>query len=427
MPLPAGSPRPPALGRLLPASEHVLSESWVRLSGTVPQVVVTDTEPSGQSPNGNATDLVIYAWDNFARRWVNVLDAAKTPAPDSGFGSGDSEDVLPSTAVVMGLSYAPMTSTPGRTDLALWAGVNFGANSPFDAYVVHYNGQTASIAYSGGGEGGRAMVIGKAPHQRLSVTLQWVDPVDPECCAVRNFTQVISWDTADQSGTSLPVGYSVLSDTRSWLGVYLGVPDDVGDDTTPPPPVVMSVVPGSPAAGVLQPGDQLIAVAGIPARSAQTLLGPAIIDQIDSQLPGARVALTIDRGGQDLTEDLTLSSYANPAEQQASAPNPGYLGVSVSDGSYGSVSGAYLQSVEENSPADQAGLEEGDLITSIGSHQTTDAQDLTNVLLAIPAGTSEPIVYIDQDGQAHAVTIQLGSYPSANDDSDVVPPLVDEL
>lgn len=79
----------------------------------------------------------------------------------------------------------------------------------------------------------------------------------------------------------------------------------------------MSVAAGSPAAGVLEPGDQIVAVSGGPP-PAQGLLDPAVVQEIGSNLPGARLALTVDRGGQTLTENVTLSSYANAARQHPS-------------------------------------------------------------------------------------------------------------
>lgn len=79
MPLPAGSPQQPPLAALLPASEHALSEDWVRLSGPVPQVVVSTVDRAAASGFGTASDLVVFAWDSFAKRWVSVFDAAKVP------------------------------------------------------------------------------------------------------------------------------------------------------------------------------------------------------------------------------------------------------------------------------------------------------------------------------------------------------------
>jgi hypothetical protein len=425
MPLPSGSPAPPALSVLLPQAEHVLTESWVRLNGTTPQVVVTDSEPSASSANSNAIDLVVYAWDNFARRWVSIFDAAQTNAPNSGVGGGSQQNILPTNAAVENLTYATITPSPGRTDLAFWAGVNFGANSPFDEYIIHYDGQTVSVAYSNGGESGTAHVIGVSPDQQLSMTAEWIDPVDAECCAVRNYTQTVGWNSTLLTGSSIPIGYQVVVDTRSWLGVFVATKTDLAG--TPPPPVVMTVVPGSPAVGLLEPGDQLISVAGIPQPSNQPPLGPAIIDQIDSQLPGTRIALTVERAGQDVTENATLSSYANPAELQASVPSPAFLGVDVATSSPSSTPGAYIQTIVASTAATQAGLRDGDVITSLGTKRISDPQDLTDALLVTPAGTTEQLVYVDSAGTSHAVTVQLGSYPSPTSGSTLIAPIVDEI
>ncbi len=412
MPLPSGSPPSPALATLLPPNEHVLTESWVRLDGKTPQVVVTDSDQSASSPNGYSTDLVLFGWDSFAKRWVNIFDAAKTPAPGN---DGTNETILPASAMVSDLTYATITPTPGRTDLAFWAGISSGTNAPFDEYIVHYDGQTVSVVYSGSGEGGTAKVVGVAPRQQLSMTAEWVDPVDPECCAVRNFTQTVGWNSSRVPGATIPTGYQVLVDTRSWMGVYVATRTGFtssADSSATPPPVVMSVVPGSPAAGVLQPGDQLLSVSGIPAPTNPSSIGPPVIDQIDSQQPGTLVVLSIERGGQQLTENIKLSSYANPAEAQASAPTPGYLGVQVAESSPSSTPGAYIAGVESGGPASQAGLEYGDVITSFGTNRITTSQQLQTVLLASPSGTTSQLVYVDNSGTPHAVTVTLSTYPS---------------
>lgn len=425
LPLPSGSPPAPNLARLLSPNAHVASENWVRLAGRTPQVVVTDTQPV-DSPNGNATDLVLFGWDSFAARWEIVFDAAKTSA-----GVGSDSVILPANAWVEGLTYATISPTPGRTDLAFWASVNFGADNPFAAYILHYDGQTASVVYSNGGESGTAKVIGAAPYQQLSLTTEWIDAADAECCPVRNYTQTVSWSPRPLPGMSTPTGYQVLSDTRSWMGVYVASDFDADAGTgasAVPPPVVMTVVPNSPAAGVLQRGDKLLSVSGAPHLSNPATLGPAIIDQIDSHQPGALVTLNIQRGNQYLTRRIKLSSYANPAEAESSPPAPGWLGVEIdTTNSPSAIPGAYIESVDYGSVAFQAGLQGGDVVTSFGTSQISTGQQLHNALLASPAGTTAQLVYVDSSGASHVVTVTLGTWPAPSSSSSGQTPSVFEI
>jgi hypothetical protein len=425
LPLPSGSPPAPVLSDLLSPDDHVVSESWVRLTGKTPQVVVTYTK-SVASPNGTATDLVLFAWDGFAKRWVPVFDAANAPAPDSS----SNQDILPANALVTGLTHTTITPTPGRTDLTLSADYTFGADVFSATDILHYDGQTASVVYSGD-SGGK--VTGAVPHQQLTMTNSWVDPVDAACCPVRNYTQTVGWDASPLPGTSIPTGYQLLSDTRSWMGVYVATRVVNGSSTgtsSSPPPVVMSVASNSPASGLLQPGDQLLSVSGIPQPSNPAMLGPVIIEQIDSQQPGTVVALSILRGDKQLTENITLSSYANPAEGQAIPPAPGFLGVEADTSSPSSTPGAYIQTVVSGTAASQAGLQSGDVITSVGTSRISSPQDLTNALFAIAAGTTSQLGYVDSAGVSHTVNVTLGVWPSSGTDSTVQPvqkPIIDEI
>lgn len=426
MPLPAGSPAPPALRALLPAPAHVLEESWVRLHGDVPQVVVVDEQLSG-SLSGESTDLVLYDWRRSLARWVAVFDAAKTPVPGSAGSTGD--PALPPGAAVSNLEYATLTATPGRTDLAFWADVSFGANAPFDDYIVHDDGRSVTIAYAASAESATARVLGTAPHQKLSMTAAWIDPIDPECCPVRRFTRVVGWVPAPASTPARPPGYRVLTDTRSWMGVYLATVAGLSAGGSPPPAVVLSVVPGSPASGVLEQGDRILSVTGRPPPppSSTSLLGPAVVDEVDAKLPGAPVTLRVARDGEDVTVELTLSSYANPANERASPPVPGYFGAGVAAGSRASAPGAVVTTVQAGSAAARAGLVSGDVVTAIGTVHVSTGGQLEDALLATKAGTVAKVAYATTSGQSRTATLHFTRYPATTATSGVVPPLVDEL
>jgi hypothetical protein len=93
-------------------------------------------------------------------------------------------------------------------------------------------------------------------------------------------------------------------------------------------PVVLSVVAGSPAAGVLRVGDQLVGVAGVsPNTSAHN--GPPVMDEVDKELPNTKIALNIVRGTTPMVFNVSLGSTAEAAYTSSSAPSPGYLGIDV--------------------------------------------------------------------------------------------------
>jgi S1-C subfamily serine protease len=101
----------------------------------------------------------------------------------------------------------------------------------------------------------------------------------------------------------------------------------------------------------------------------------------------------------------------------------GYLGVEIipvdqSSGGYGSIagsqaSGAILGGVASGYPAEQAGLAQGDVITSVDGQTVASATDLTDLLTAHHPGDSVQLGWIDASGQTHTAAVALVSGPPA--------------
>ena len=69
--------------------------------------------------------------------------------------------------------------------------------------------------------------------------------------------------------------------------------------------------------------------------------------------------------------------------------------------------GAAVVSVTKNGPADQAGIEAGDVITAVGGTQVTDVGELTTILAEHePDDTVE--VTVDRDGNQQKIKVKLG-------------------
>jgi hypothetical protein len=408
-------PPRPALSNFVPSSAVVTSQRTAQLTPTgPPQEVVTYISQQSSSVGFTNRDLLILSWDQYASRWVDVFDASKVRAPGQ---SGADSTVLPCQANVVRLEDFPLTSAPGRTDLVLWLYLNFGANGNLEVAVVHFDGQTASVAYLESyppAHQGNPTVVGVAPRQQISIPAGWLTSVDPECCAVRDFTDTVGFHTQVLSGGYHSSTYFVTGSTQSWLGVYAVEPLNPNGATPPPNPIVVTVVPGSPAAGVLRPGDQLLSVSGANV-SATGLLGPAVIDEVAKNLPGAAVPLSILRNGNQLVVNVTLASRAAPSYSSTTAPSVGYLGVQVStqaaQGS--SPAGVLIQGVESGSAAGTAGLVTGDEITSIGSASVSSVDSLSTVLYLTPPGTSVQIAYVGTDGVPAMAAVTMGSWPTS--------------
>ncbi|MFI6813729.1 S1C family serine protease [Nonomuraea sp. NPDC050328] len=82
-----------------------------------------------------------------------------------------------------------------------------------------------------------------------------------------------------------------------------------------------------------------------------------------------------------------------------------YLGVSVTDAT-GDVPGALIRQVLKDSPAAEAGLQEGDLITKIGDKPVQDGDTVVGAVRGFKVGEKVKITYM-RDGQSHDVEVTL--------------------
>jgi S1-C subfamily serine protease len=76
-----------------------------------------------------------------------------------------------------------------------------------------------------------------------------------------------------------------------------------------------------------------------------------------------------------------------------------------------SASGASIASVVTNGPAQEAGLAQGDVITTLGGKTIGTANDLTGDMAVYHPGDKVTIGWTDGSGQTHTATVQLSSGP----------------
>jgi len=84
-----------------------------------------------------------------------------------------------------------------------------------------------------------------------------------------------------------------------------------------------------------------------------------------------------------------------------------YLGISLDS----TANNALVAGVKSNTPAAKAGLKTGDVITSLGSAQTTTPDQLASAIAAHKPGDRVTVTY-QRGGQSHTVTLTLASRPS---------------
>jgi putative serine protease PepD len=93
-------------------------------------------------------------------------------------------------------------------------------------------------------------------------------------------------------------------------------------------------------------------------------------------------------------------------------PSRAFLGVTVQDAT-GSTPGAQIATVQSGSPAADAGLKEGDVITKVGDTSIDGADALVAAVRGEAAGTKVTVSYV-RDGAAHTAEVTLGSQSSSN-------------
>jgi S1-C subfamily serine protease len=76
-------------------------------------------------------------------------------------------------------------------------------------------------------------------------------------------------------------------------------------------------------------------------------------------------------------------------------------------------SGVTISGTLPGSPAEAAGLAEGDTITSVAGQSVSSATDISQILVKYHPGDKISINWVDQSGQSHTATVTLASGPAA--------------
>ncbi|NYF97855.1 S1C family serine protease [Janibacter cremeus] len=94
-----------------------------------------------------------------------------------------------------------------------------------------------------------------------------------------------------------------------------------------------------------------------------------------------------------------------------------FLGVVPTDGKAqegaATHSGAQISKVSDGSPADEAGLTDGDLVVAVGDSQVSGAESLVGLIHARKIGSQAPVTII-RDGEKKTIDVTLGTAPERN-------------
>ncbi|MGE5278681.1 MAG: Do family serine endopeptidase [Acidobacteriota bacterium] len=160
---------------------------------------------------------------------------------------------------------------------------------------------------------------------------------------------------------------------------------------------VQSVLPGEPAdkAGI-KPGDTIVRADGTPVKEIRDLIG-----YVSARPPGSKVKLDVVREGKEMTVTAVLAergAEGSDDEERGKASSDdsrGKIGVSVQEltpqvrqmaGLESSMQGLFVVHVKEVSPAADAGLADGDVITQVNGQTVTSTDEFGRIVKAAKKG-----------------------------------------
>jgi serine protease Do len=179
--------------------------------------------------------------------------------------------------------------------------------------------------------------------------------------------------------------------------------------------IVAQVTPDSPASHAgLQNGDVIQQLNG-----ENLVNGSALQMAVADMTPGTKVHLGILRNGQSKTLDLTVGEFhansqhaENGGGEDGTGSNNGKLGLAMADltpdvrqqlNVPDGVKGAAIQSVRPGSPAEDAGLQPGDVIVQVNRKDVDSASQVVKSVHAIPNGQDVLLLVWSKGGEGYRV------------------------
>jgi S1-C subfamily serine protease len=170
---------------------------------------------------------------------------------------------------------------------------------------------------------------------------------------------------------------------------------------TVPEPGGNAIINAIQTTAAINPGNSGGALANLDGK----VIGIPTLAAADPQMGGAAVGIgfaipantVTDIAGQIVRDGKVTNSHR------------GYLGVTAAD--IEPPIGVLVFSVQPGGPAAGAGIKPGDIITGVDGKPVTSAQELNELVAALPPGQKVTVAITHADGSKATVTVTIGQYP----------------
>ncbi len=350
--------------------------------------------------------------------------------------------VVNNTDDVNTITGAAVKASPSVVTIAVSGGTSGGSGSGIildteghiltNTHVVTLGGQVSDPTVEVKLNDGRvfpATVVGTDPLSDLAVIK--IDAPDLTAASLGNSDELNVGDTAIAIGAPLGLSGTVTDGIVSTLNRTISVassavPEEQPDSAQPDDGEGFNFLPpgGSAEQQPQSQGSIFLNVIQTDAAINQGNSGGALVDA-DGRIIGVNVAIASGGSGES-TGNIGVGfsipiNYADRIAQEIIAEGEathGFLGVSVtaagSDGAQSAStfsSGALVERVEADSPAEEAGLQAGDVITKVGTYAVSDPQSLTAAVRIQSVGQQVPVEVV-RGGDARTVDVTLAQAPA---------------
>ncbi len=422
---PLWTERPPAA-----ATAPVANDGWVRLARELkPAVVNISTKRAAEAPEAMSPFGDDERFNQFFKHFFGNQPRRPARSLGSGFVINPDGHIVTNNHVVDGATEIKVKLSDGRelpakvvgrdakTDLALLkveaTGLpviplgNSGELQVGESVMAIGNPFGLEQTVTTGIVSATGRVIGEGPYDNFIQTDASINPGNSGGPLINTRGQAVGINTAifTQTGGSVGIGFAIPIDlaktvvtqlanggqvVRGYLGVSIQpmTPDLARSFGMPEPTgaLVSSVVEGSPAAKAgVKAGDVITQYDGRKVGRSDDL--PRAVAETPV---GRDVPLTVVRDGKTVTLHATVARLDEPQARSAAQAKPAKdaLGLSLApltpaeahERGLGEHGGVVVRGVQDGSPAANAGLQPGDVITEINRAPVRNVEDVKQAM-----------------------------------------------